>query len=71
LIFLIKKAALCGAAETWYLGVVSDLEKIERAKRVLDENAYKKGLREGFSQGAWMVFAAVVCVYFLIDWFIV
>lgn len=56
---------------------MSDLKSVSRVREDRNDAAYKRGLKEGFDQGAWMAVGVLVAVYLfvsqapgLIAWFL-
>ncbi len=48
---------------------MSDLERIERAKREADETAYKRGYREGVDVTMWAAFFILAALLVFDQWF--
>lgn len=46
---------------------MKDFQSVSRVREERNDAAYKRGVKEGFSQGAWMVAGVLVAVYFLVS----
>lgn len=45
---------------------MSDLKSVSRVREERNDAAYKRGVKEGFDQGAWMMLGVLVAVYLLV-----
>lgn len=47
---------------------MSDLDRIEKAKRKADETAFQKGYRQGIDESLFGIFFVGLGVYILLQW---
>ena len=47
---------------------MSDLERLDRAKREADEAAYKRGFREGVDVTMWAAFFVALAILMVFYW---